>query len=259
MKYLADMARSSAVETKCEFIEVALQVFRANFAMMRTEQPALEQRGYQMDLRKGLERLPLFLTDMMDAMRMSVHNEPGISSPPVRVHSRRHVHLITDESDQMLGRRIGDAAKSDPADLPPLQFDGDDHQRLSRQLSSVYALAWFLTTDNGFVYLHGSSQRLPLSPHHGLTQLLQHQPDRAVTSQTQFSLQARGAEPSLLRAGQPHAQEPARHRKMALMQNGSGRQRGLFATMSAKRRPSCRWPALAALADRTLETTGHRS
>ena len=254
IKDLPNVLGPSSVEAKGELIQVALQMFRADLAVMRAQQPALEKRGHQVDLGKGLDSLFLSGTDMTDVMMESACCQTGIALPTICVHDRGGFDGLLDESDQMLRRRLGDAAESNPTDLPAFQFDRYDHERLVLQAPPTNALAYLFTAYVGFVHLHGSSQWFTLNSHHGLTQLLQHKPGGTVTSEAQFSLQAGGTEPGLLRAGQPHSQEPTRHRQMTLVQNGPGRQRGLSATMGAECRAARRGPALATLAGRTHES-----
>jgi len=76
IEQFAARSRRSAVESKCEFVEVVIQVGVRNRALMGAEQPSFEQRDRAMDARKQVFSGILMALNLA-IMNVSLHSEVG--------------------------------------------------------------------------------------------------------------------------------------------------------------------------------------
>ena len=129
-------------------------------------------------------------------------------------------------------RQVWDGAEPNAADLPAILLGGDGKQRFVLRQTPGHVRPF--RAPIGLINLHGARQAVAAGANYRPAQLMQHGPRRLVTSQPQDALQTKGADAVLLAGNLPDGAKPDRQRQMAVLKDGSGRDRHLVAAMAAK-------------------------
>ena len=145
---------------------------------------------------------------------------------------------------------IGDSCHANTSNSFAILLGSDDNERLAVDQTSGCS-AGLRCSPIGFIDFHYSLQTFPAGAHHRLTQLVEDQPRRLVTTQPQSPLEAKGTHAVLLAGYVPHRSKPHRQRKMGVLKHGSRQHRNLHPASSAKPKPARNGPGVFMSASRT--------
>ena len=251
---LAYVAGLSTVEAKGEFVEVALEMHFTHLPLVSRSQPALQQRGNQVNMREFLGCQPRVSRRVGDPVAVAGFLQAPVTPPAVGMDQTAWLHTVAHKTHQTRARCVGDMAQTDPPHSAAFQFHRNHNQGFAHKLSPANVL--LLAAQVSLVDLDTSAQPFPSQPNHRLPQLLQHQPGRLIAAQTEFALQTLSAQPCFLGAGQPHCQKPTPQRHPRVVQDGSRSGRGLASAGATEHRASPRRPTLRGRAVRTNESRG---
>ena len=251
---LAYVAGLSTVEAKGEFVEVALEMHFTHLPLVSRSQPALQQRGNQVNMREFLGCQPRVSRRVGDPVAVAGFLQAPVTPPAVGMDQTAWLHTVAHKTHQTRARCVGDMAQTDPPHSAAFQFHRNHNQGFAHKLSPANVL--LLAAQVSLVDLDTSAQPFPSQPNHRLPQLLQHQPGRLIAAQTEFTLQTLSAQPCFLGAGQPHCQKPTPQRHPRVVQDGSRSGRGLASAGATEHRASPRRPTLPGRAVRTNESRG---
>ena len=249
---LAYVAGLSTVEAKGEFVEVALQMHFTHLPLVSRSQPALQQRGNQVNMREFLGCQPRVSRRVGDPVAVAGFLQAPVTPPAVAMDQTAWLHTVAHKTHQTRARCVADMAQTDPPHSAAFQFHRNHNQGFAHKLSPANML--LLAAQVSLVDLDTSAQPFPSQPNHRLPQLLQHQPGRLIAAQTEFTLQTLGAQPCFLGAGQPHCQKPTPQRHPRVVQDGSRSGRGLASAGATEHRASPGRPTLRGRAVRTNES-----
>ena len=251
---LAYVAGLSTVEAKGEFVEVALEMHFTHLPLVSRSQPALQQRGNQVNMREFLGCQPRVSRRVGDPVAVAGFLQAPVTPPAVGMDQTAWLHTVAHKTHQTRARCVGDMAQTDPPHSAAFQFHRNHNQGFAHKLSPANVL--LLAAQVSLVDLDTSAQPFPSQPNHRLPQLLQHQPGCLIAAQTEFTLQTLSAQPCFLGAGQPHCQKPTPQRHPRVVQDGSRSGRGLASAGATEHRASPRRPTLRGRAVRTNESRG---
>ena len=251
---LAYVAGLSTVEAKGEFVEVALEMHFTHLPLVSRSQPALQQRGNQVNMREFLGCQPRVSRRVGDPVAVAGFLQAPVTPPAVGMDQTAWLHTVAHKTHQTRARCVGDMAQTDPPHSAAFQFHRNHNQGFAHKLSPANVL--LLAAQVSLVDLDTSAQPFPSQPNHRLPQLRQHQPGRLIAAQTEFTLQTLSAQPCFLGAGQPHCQKPTPQRHPRVVQDGSRSGRGLASAGATEHRASPRRPTLRGRAVRTNESRG---
>ena len=235
VEQLPTMARRAPVEPERELVEVVVQVGSRHGALMRPEQPALQERDDPMhpwqQLGRGL--LPAF--QERDAVPIAVLLQSVIAEEPVGVEHAARRHRLLDERLEAVGCRVGDPTHANPADTLAVFFTSHSNQSLFLGLASTDA---FLdAADEGLIDFDHARQPFAIRADHRSPELMQPRPRGFVAAQAEHLLQPDGARHRLLAGDPPHGAEPCRQRRPGVLEDRPGRHRRLAATGGTLKEP----------------------
>src|SRR5712692_7381843 len=149
------MARTPAVEAESELVQVVIDVVEAGGALMRSEQPALEQGDDQMNARQQLGGRRLAATAEDDGLVVvASHSEVQVAKVAVGMDQAASLDDRFDEALHAAGGSVGESLHANSAHAPASFFDRDYDLRLCGCLTAEDA--GLDTTNPGFVDLDGS-------------------------------------------------------------------------------------------------------
>lgn len=253
IEQLASMSGCPAVEPEGVLIEVALQVLDFHTALVDRQQPALEKRDDQMDMREQ----PIRDARRGDApfVAIPLRREGIIPQPAIRDHGAFGSDADLDEWDQAGGREIPDVLEAGAAE--PTARDLHRHGDLRFLQCFSPFNAWFDSPNERVVHFHHAREGLPAGPHHGPAQFVEHEPRRAVAPQLQRLLEPRSASSALLGNHPPNGFEPHAQGDMAPMEDRASRHRDEgMASCAYQLRPDGLVPSGDVLAPGTPESFG---
>ena len=171
---LAPMLRHSPVETEREFVQVVVQMLRANRALMGAQKPPFHQRGDAVDAGHQFVRPATALFYVADLVCVPLFFQAVVSEPAVGVDHRTLNDCSLDESKQACRRDIGNSPKPNTSDPIAVLFRRYDHNGLLLGLSAARALLG--AAHVGFVDLDAAFETIPPRANHGRTKLVKPQP-----------------------------------------------------------------------------------
>jgi hypothetical protein len=113
------MARAAPVEAKRELVEVVVELVVADRALVRAEQPALDQRSDAVDVRHDHVGGVAWGRHVRDDVREGVAADVEVALPAIGAHLRSAGDVVEHEGGQ---RRLGDvgyAPHAHPPDASP--------------------------------------------------------------------------------------------------------------------------------------------
>jgi len=128
-KQLSARVRFSSIKSESKFVQVIIQMGRADRSLMCAEQPSLQEgcpAVYQWQ--EVLSDISRF-TD--NGMLIPLHRQAPIASPPISPHQTAWLHTLFDGHHQTIRRGIGNSFKAYAPDLLPFIFNGNQHQGFS--------------------------------------------------------------------------------------------------------------------------------
>ena len=138
----------------------------ADTSLMRSEEPALEERGCP--VHTGQHGLCRFTTAKKDStvVPISEARKATISLQPVGNDNRAGFHYFLHKRQQALGRGVRYTMHSYSADRRTANLGRDGDQRLVSDVSAAPACLY--TTDESLVHLDRPGQSVPAWPNHGI-------------------------------------------------------------------------------------------
>lgn len=131
----------ASVEAEREFVQISLQVIFFERALMRTHQPALNERGNAVYTRQ----------DLVGLVVVFVFGVTGIGYQTVGVDRRARLDVLPDKRLERFGFGVGDNLQAAaPKALGGKQFHGNRHQHLA--FCTAPALAVPHTPEDSFAH-----------------------------------------------------------------------------------------------------------
>ena len=103
VKKFAPVSQAAAIESKCELVEVIVEVGGADGPLMGAQQPALEQRHDKMHTWQELVRRLGMVADKRDAVPVAVRLDAVVADPAVGVDLAPGLDHVVDESLEAVG------------------------------------------------------------------------------------------------------------------------------------------------------------
>src|SRR6266508_6639350 len=222
----ADAARGSAVEAEHELVEVGVELFVIDAALVGSEQPALEQRGDavaggQLAVR-GLAVARLVEADLL--VPVAGGGEAVVAVPAVGLKDRLAEPVVfvgeaggdvpLYEPGQRVGADVRDPFESCAAKAHRLVlFDRDRDDRLVRLTAPLRASAG--PADVALVELDHAVEQAARRAHRA-PQLVQHRPRRLIRAEPEPTLQIERADTALLAGYEPDGAQPHPERHPAI-------------------------------------------
>ena len=236
----------TAVEAEGEFVEIGLQVLRAD-AVMDAAQPSLEIGEHEVnDRQEGLGNL--HVAPLRDSgMAIITLAQLRVTTPVVGDDGGAGCNSTLDESAQRLGaaiRRNGKAntpcvALGSAFVTAPLLLALADFDRAGHENHAVYAspLAAGTPTDIGFVgldvFLGLAPDPILVRAHHAGAQLVENLKGRFVARQPELPLELDGRHSGCMAGNQVGRPEPNRERRVRAFHDRAGREASFVATRPA--------------------------
>src|SRR2546428_10359796 len=178
----------------------------ADGALVRAQQPTLEERGDTVDTREHGFGGRAAAEQDPPVMAIADVGESAVALQTVRDHDGARADGLLDERQQAVRRGVGDPAQANPTDGRAAHLCSDGNQGLFADVAtSPTGLA---AANERFVYFHRAGQAVPAGPHHGAAELVEPRPGGAVAAEPQDTLQAQRAGPGLLADHPPDRAEP---------------------------------------------------
>jgi hypothetical protein len=200
---LASMRRRSAIEAEREFVQVVVQMLRADRALVSTQKPSFHQGGDTVDARHQFvrpARAPFYVADLVS---ISLFLQTVVSEPAVGVDHRTLDDRLLDEGKQACPRDIGNSPQPNTSDPIAFLFSRYGHNGFLLGLSAARALLG--ATHVGLVNLDPAFKTIPPRANHGGTKLVKPQPRGLVEPEPEDLLQPESTCSRLLAGGQPIA------------------------------------------------------
>src|SRR5713101_621233 len=168
----------------------------ADRALVRAQQPTLEERGDTVDTREhGFGGLAAAEPDP-PVMAIADVGESAVALQTVRDYDGARGDGLLDERQQAVHRGVRDPAQANPTDGRAAHLRSDGNQGF---LADVATPPTGLDAANErFVYFHRAGQAVPAGAHHGAAELVEPRPGGAVAAEPQDTLQAPRAGTGLL-------------------------------------------------------------
>src|SRR3989304_590322 len=165
VEQLAAVAGGPAGEPETELVLVVVEMLPADSALVRAQQPTLEERGDAVDTREhGFGGLAAAEQDP-PVMVIADVGESAVALQAVRDHDGARADGLLDERQQAVRRGVGDPAQTNPTDgrAAPLRSDGN------QGLLAVVATppTGLDAAHERFVYFDLAGQAVPAGAHHG--------------------------------------------------------------------------------------------
>ncbi len=244
---LAAGTRCATVKAKGKLVKIVIEVRRSHRALVRSDEPAFQQRGHPICQRKKILahicRLSHYLMNITRSSKIVV-SVPAIGSNDIaRFH--RSLYGFT----QAFARCIGYPTQSNPAYATPVLLGCYNHQCLSFRASAPFPTLF--ASDIRFIHFYDSCQSISAGANHGHSQLMHPCPRRSVASEPQHSLQSQCANPIFLIYHIPDSIEPYLQGLTSALEDSTCGHRSLVVAELAPVQASFHLPRLRASATRT--------
>jgi|ERR1700691_6230523 hypothetical protein len=247
------------IEPEHVFVEVRLQMFWLDTAMMSSPDPSFQVAENKVDhgqVRLGLLRIAAERQCLMAIPSLS---KSWVASPSIGAQDRAKRHVVFDKAGKRIGAAIRHYAKPQPSciDAAPVllaivlarpNLYRSDHDGL---VVSAAPFTARLAADHAFIDLDGmlAADGVSFGANHARAELVKYLESSLITRERKLALKLNGRLARDLRGHEVCAPEPRRERRVARLHNGSRRQRRIsFAATAAQnyRRASCETIRLAA-------------
>lgn len=162
----------------------------------------------------------------------------------------RHDGLLNERA-KTVGRRVTDAPHPNATNRPAANFRRDRHKGLLPHMAT--SSPRFHTPNKRFVHLDRARESVTFWAHHRPAQLVEPRPSRAITPQSEYSLQPHRIGAIFLARQPPHRSEPQAQRLVRLVKDRASCERPLRVARGALDAIPGRPPSRVALAGRTHE------
>jgi hypothetical protein len=235
---LASRSGGAAVEPKCEFIQIPVEMIRSDRPLVSAEQPPLQKRYHAVDSRE--ERINRFSFPAFDLPVMNVSLQTHIRIQPIGSHYASRLNRGSYKAVQAVAREIGDMSQPDSTDTPAILLRGYDDERLI--LGTTAPDAFCRGAPERLVHFHRAMQPIPAGSNHCTAKLVKQRPSSSVTAKSENPLQAECTDTILLTRDMPHRPKPNCQRQAAILKNRSGTNRRLVPTPAAKQQTPAHQP-----------------
>jgi len=238
--------RLSSIKSEDKLVEVVVEVLGSHGTLMRSHQPAFEQRDRPVDpWEQMFPRGAAALNSPM--MHEAVHLSVGVE--PVGAYRASRFDRGSDESMEGGAVEIRDPGHANASDASSVLLSGHCDQRFGVG-QAAGSPTGFGSAPVGFINFHDTAQTFTSGPHHRLAQFVEDKPGGLVAAQAQHPLKAQGTHPVLLAGDVPHRPEPNGQRKMGVLKHGPRQDRNLLAAAATQPEPAGDGPCLLPVATR---------
>jgi hypothetical protein len=223
------------IETEHVFVEVCLQVFGLDTAMMRAFDPCFQVAENEMDHRQVRLSFVGVSAERQCLMAVSHLGKAGVASPAICAYRGTKRHVFFDKA----GKRIGAAVRHDTKpqssriDAVPVLLTviltrpnlySTNHDRL---VMCAATFASRLAADQAFINFDRmlAANGVALGANHTGAELMEYLKGRLVATESKLPLELDGGLSGDLRGHEIRAPKPRRERRMARLHDGTGRQR----------------------------------
>jgi hypothetical protein len=242
----------ATIETEHVFVEVGLQVFGLDTAMMRSLDPGFEVAENEMD--HGQMRLGLVgvSAERQGLMAVSHLRKTGVASPSIGAQDGAARYVVFDKADKRIGAAVGHDTKPQSSRINAASvllaivcaranLYGADHDGLVMNAAS---LAASLAADQAFVDFDRmlSADGVAFRANHTRAKLVEYLKGRLITRERKLALELDGGLSGDLRGHEVRAPKPRGERRVARLHYGASRKRCIgFASTTSQhdRRASC--------------------
>ena len=241
----APMRRLAPVEPEREFVEIGLQVFFFERALVSTHQPALNQRGHAVNTRQDLVGLLAGPFDGRSLVKISVFGGTRVGCKTVGVEGRSRLDVLLNKRFECFGFGVwNNLQAATPEALWREQFHGDRHQYLA--FGTAPALAVPHATTDSFIHLDLSGQHVVPSMADCAPEPVQHRPGRLIGAESKDSMQRFGGNAVLGGGKMPGGGKPYSQRCSGTVEDRARRGRYTTYTRFAPPPPVFHAPRLGA-------------
>lgn len=186
----------AAVEPEREFVQISLQVKCFERALMRTQQPALNERGNAVYARQDLVGLLAGVFEGRSLMIVFVFGGTGIGYQPVGVHRRARLDVLLDERLERFGFSVGDNLQAAaPEALGGKQLARQPPPTQHLAFCTAPALAVPHAPEDGFVHFDWSGQHVVPGMADCAPELVRHRPSGLIGTEPENPMQRFGGNP----------------------------------------------------------------
>jgi len=208
---LAAALRLSAVEPEGELVEVVVEMFLADGALVGSQKPALKQGSNTVDTGHDDMGELAVGPDPCDFVDVAERFNSSVASPAVGLDDRPGFDTRLDKPLKVGSGSTGDPLHADTANAVTVFLGRHGNQRFSRCSTATNAAfpLRFITTYIGLINLDPSRETFPPRTNHCPAKFVQPRPCRLVASKTQDALETQSAHARLLTRHPPHRTEPS--------------------------------------------------
>ena len=175
----AAMGGFAAVESERKFVQISLKVVFFEGALMRTHQPALNERRDTVYARQNLIGILTRALDGGSLMNIFVFCGAWIRRKPVGVNGRARLDMLLNKGLERFSFGVGDNLQAAASKaFWGEQFHCDRHQYFA--FGTAPALAVPHTSKDGLIYFNVSAQHIVPGIADGAPKPVQHRPSRRV-------------------------------------------------------------------------------
>jgi hypothetical protein len=242
----------AAIEPENKLVEISLQVFGLDTAMMRSLDPSFKVAENEMD--HGQVRLS-FVGVAAERQRLMVVSHLGkarVSSPAIGAQDGTERNVVCDKAGKRIGAAVGNDAKPQPSGIDAASvfiavirprsdlYGADDDGLMMRSATFAARLA----ADHAFINFDGivTTNGIAFWAHHASAELVEYLEGGLVATETKLALKLDRRLSGRLCRHQVRAPKPSRERRMARLHYGPCRKRRVgFASTTSQhdRRASC--------------------
>lgn len=215
IEQLTSAGGRTPIKPEGEFIEIMVKMLPGSAPLVDAQEPALEQRGNAMRVRKDVGSGPRL-------MSVSMWLEYAyIGWIAIGDDGRARGHALFGELDQAIPSGDVYPLEADASCARLALLDGDkDDSLVPNGPSSRTTFA--ASPNKGFVHFDCSHQGLAIGSYHGPAQLVQACPSRAIAADSQSSLHTQRTDTTLLVGEPPDRSKPKAQRKMTVLEDRPG-------------------------------------
>ena len=248
----APMRGLAPVEPEREFVEIGLQVFFFERALMRAHQPALDQRGHAVHTRQDLVGLFSGSFDGRSLVDVFVFGGTGIGCQPVGVEGRARLDVLLDKRLERFGFGVGNNLQAAaPEPFGGEQLHGDRHQHLAS--GTAPALAVPHAPEDSLIHFDVSGQHIVPGMADCASEPVQHRPGRLIGTKPKDPMQRFGGNSVFGRGQMPGGSEPNSQRRSGMMKDCASRGGDSISARIAPPLTILHTPALRAMTRRAIK------
>ena len=187
----ATMRGLAPVEPEREFVEIGLQVFFFERALMRTHQPALNERYNPVYTRQDLVGFLAGTFDRRSFVNIFVFGCTGVGCKPVGVEGRARLDVLLNKRLERFGFGVGNNLQAaTPEAFGGKQFHSDGHQHFTFGTAPAFAVPH--APEYRLIHFHIPGQHIVPGMADCAPEPVQHRPSCRVGTKPKNSMQCLG-------------------------------------------------------------------